>query len=811
MQKLRNHLIMKTTPVAPAAATVCGQKFRFTVLTDRLIRLEYQADGIFEDRATQSVVNRVFDLPDFTVREQDGILSIDTKELTLAYQKEQPFEAGTLSAVLKHPFNPRKATWHYGETGGNLGGTGRTLDKYDGDTHIETGSKIKLTDGVCSQFGFAVLDDSRCLVLREDGMVEQRKAACTDAYLFAYDRDYFTAVADYYRLTGVPPMVPRFVLGNWWSRYYKYTQQEYMQLIEKFEEEDIPFSVAIIDMDWHYVDIPKEYGSGWTGYSWNKEFFPDYKAFLKFLHAHHLKTSLNLHPAEGIRAFEDMYPEMCKAMDTDPSEGKPIAFDITSPKFINAYFEVLHHPYEQDGVDFWWMDWQQGSRSAMKGLDPLWMLNHFHTLDIARDGKRPMLFSRFCGYGSQRYPIGFSGDTVISWKSLQYQPRFTATASNIGYSWWSHDIGGHMFGSRDDELYARWIELGVFSPVNRLHSSNSLFTGKEPWKYSPPAEKAARKFLKLRHELLPYLYTANYRNFSELKPMVVPMYWLYPQANEAYKVPNQYGFGSEMVVSPITSPNDPVSKLGKTVAYLPEHIWTDFFTGHVYHGEQMLNVYRTLDNMPVFCKAGAIVPTDIYHAHDNKLENRPDLRLYIFPGADNTFTLYEDEGENNDYLTGKCAKTDYTLKWGEKEASFTVNPVKGDASLIPEERTYELYFRGFNEDVAATVMTDGKEIDCESSYCSACHTLIVKVPAASVHSESVITLHSPTALTYDGRNLAEDCFKMIESTQCSNREKDVIFSIIRKNAPSAQKCVELMRSVSTPYLREALIEIVSQY
>ena len=147
----------------------------------------------------------------------------------------------------------------------------------------------------------------------------------------------------------------------------------------------------------------------------------------------------------------------------------------------------------------------------MAGIDPLWMLNHFHFLDSARDGKRPLTFSRYAGPGSHRYPVGFSGDTLITWASLDFQPYFTATASNIGYGWWSHDIGGHMFGGKDDELATRWVQLGVFSPILRLHSSLSPFNTKEPWRFGPEARAVMTEFLRLRHRLVPYLHTMNHR------------------------------------------------------------------------------------------------------------------------------------------------------------------------------------------------------------------------------------------------------------------------------------------------------------
>lgn len=128
-----------------------------------------------------------------------------------------------------------------------------------------------------------------------------------------------------------------------------------------------------------------------------------------------------------------------------------------------------------------------------------------------QDHELPLILSRYAGPGSHRYPVGFSGDTVVSWESLKFQPYFTSTASNIGYGWWSHDIGGHMLGVRDEELEARWYQLGVFSPINRLHSSLSPFVGKEPWNFQQPVRDIMRDALILRHRLIPYLHTMNWR------------------------------------------------------------------------------------------------------------------------------------------------------------------------------------------------------------------------------------------------------------------------------------------------------------
>ena len=513
MQKKR--FAWKVSPLARKENMVVGEKYRFTVLTPFLIRMEYGPDGLFEDRASRSVFHRDFPQCGLTVTRSDGVLVLQTENLVLTYREDMPFGEDTLSVRLK---TEPGSQWCFGEDFEDLGGTVKTLDEVVG--------ACKLGRGIVSRNGFSVLDDSGTPVLEPDGWIGVRRENTVDCYFFGYGFEYLKAVQDFYRLTGIPPMLPAYALGNWWSRYHAYTQQEYCDLVERFEEEQVPFSVGVVDMDWHIVNIPEEqreeeskFRSGWTGYSWNEALFPDYRAFLRFLKEKNLHTALNLHPAQGIRRHEKMYREMALACGVDPESGKRIPIDVLSPEFMANYFDILHHPYEADGVDFWWMDWQQGTdywwihapnqpgeyQDPRERVDPLWLLNHLHILDISRNGKRPMFFSRYAGPGSQRYPVGFSGDTIVGWEALNFQPYFTATATNIGYTAWSHDIGGHMCGYRDDELQVRWLQLGVFSPINRLHSTSSEFAGKEPWNYPEPARSIMKRWLRLRHKLFPYL------------------------------------------------------------------------------------------------------------------------------------------------------------------------------------------------------------------------------------------------------------------------------------------------------------------
>lgn len=623
-------------PKAPALEkyTVVKGDIRLSVLSRRILRVERAEDGQFEDRRSQTVVCRDFSRPGFSCTYKNGIFHLVTREAV--------FEVSAKSLRTRVQLN---GVWREPAKGKNLGGTARTLDRTVGDS-VLGGGKLKIEDGIFSDCGAVELDDSGSLLLSEDGSMAPRKDGSVDKYVLAFGDDYLGGLREFYALTGTTPLIPKYALGNWWSRYYAYKQDEYLALMDKFAENDIPFTVATIDMDWHLVEnVPKDVAKGlksivrgWTGYTFEKEYFPDYRQFFRDLKARGLAITMNLHPRDGIRYFEEQYPAMARANGVGPESKLPVEFDFTNRIFIESYFDLVLHPYEEAGVDFWWIDWQQGTRSRMPGLDPLWLLNHYHTLDAGRDGRTPLILSRYSGLGSHRYPLGFSGDTVVNWKSLQYQPRFTATASNAGYTWWSHDIGGHMGSRGEPELYIRWLQLGVFSPINRLHSSKDKWS-KEPWLYGEEAERIAGSFLRLRHRLLPYLYTASVLTHTEGVPIVMPMYYL-EKCPHAYETPDQFFFGKDVLVAPVLVKRDS-DGFARTPVWLPEGTWTHLFTNERFEGGRDYCVETPLDEMPVFVRAGGIIPM-LPERHGNSQEFDA-LHVLVFPG-EGSYRMYDEVG-----------------------------------------------------------------------------------------------------------------------------------------------------------------------
>ena len=777
------------SPVAKEESVVVRRNTRFTVLTPCLLRVENQKDGNFCDEPTQSVWFRDFSAPKFEVKDDGDTIIIKTTKANFMYCLKT-------QKMLRIKLVDGRTVTDY--KAGNLKGTCRTLDI--------TAGIITLTDGVCSRGGVAILDDSDTLAIKEDGAILPRDNKESDRYYFAYGNDYIGATTDLYKLTGKVPLIPRYALSNWWSRYKAYTQEEYLSLMDKFKEEEIPITVATVDMDWHWVDIKSKFGkdshkvtmhknlmefvydvwsTGWTGYSFNTDLFPDPEGFLKKLKDDNYKVTFNIHPSMGVRWFEDQYDEMCRAMGQNPAEKKPVKFDITDKKFTENYFDILHHPFEKMGVDFWWIDWQQGTRTNTPGLDPLWALNHYHFLDNAKDNHRPLILSRFCGAGSQRYPLGFSGDTTQTWASLDFQPGFTATASNIAYPWWSHDIGGHCMGKKDDELYLRWVQLGVFSPVMRLHSTNNEFAGKEPWNYSGPVEKIAKDALRLRHKLLPYIYTMNYRTHMDCRAICEPMYYAYPEDESAYNCKNEFFFGTEMIVAPITEHTSADTNLASVNVWIPEGRYTDIFTDRIYEGNQFVRMYRDLDTIPVLAKEGAIIPLSV-NDRTNDCSNPAELEILAYRGK-SKFTLYEDDGESLSYKDGKFLKTAFEIDENGSDVSFTISKEEGDSSVAPAKRTYIIKFKDIvSADVTVTV--NGKETEAKLKKCGKTLQLTV-----SARNTQTVEVKLQNCIYLQNEDKKQALTRVISKFQMSTDYKGMLFGGFIKGEKEIPKVQEDFR------------------
>lgn len=741
-----NRLRFQGRPIANPKSIVIHGNARFTVLTPRLLRLEWSETGDFEDRGSYAFPTRYAAAPDYTTRMEGEGLILSTAEVVLRYRgKHARFAPDNLSISFR--LNGREITWRPGLSDNmNLRGTRRTLDMCDRDAALE--------EGLFSRAGWFLFDDSRNVLFNiEDGWVAPRpEHELQDWYFAAFGHDYKGGLSEYTRFGGQAPLIPRFVLGGWWSRFWAYSDQDLKSLVGEFEAHDVPLDVLVIDMDWHTPHA-------WTGYTWNRELFPDPAGFLGWMHDKGLRVTLNLHPAEGVQPFEEVYPRFAEAMGIDPGSGEAVPFRITGKKFVKHYFELLHHPMEAEGVDFWWIDWQQGEVTEMKGLDALPWLNHLHFQDSTRRGQRPMLYSRWGGLGNHRYHIGFSGDTIVGWQALQFQPYFTATASNVAYGWWSHDIGGHMGGPTEPELYARWVQYGALSPCLRLHSSKDERIERRPWAYPDGAYQAAKSAFHLRYRLIPYIYSMAKVASGSGVSLCRPMYYEYPEAEEAYAARYQYFFGDQILAAPIVFPADPRSGLAASDVWVPEGEWIDFTTKELYCGPRWVRVLGDIDRIPMLVKAGGIIP----QAPGFEIQPRPALAsgatraqppdrlvVSVFPGERGCFRLYEDDGLTQAYLQGQHEWTEITSRMMEPAAwEVEIAPVEGRCERLPSRRSYEIRLEGSLR--PDRVLVDGAEMH-EWTYDAEALATIIPIPRRNKRSPIHITARAEAGLLAVGQS-----------------------------------------------------------
>ena len=700
-------------PAADPKAIIVHGNARFTVLTLQLIRMEWAADGKFEDHASFVFLNRRLPVPKFQVTHEPHSLTIKTDALELHYQPAEGDDGKFTASNLEITFalNDNRVTWHPGTPDtGNLMGTTRTLDE-------ALGSKTKepIEPGVISRDGWTLVDDStRPLFDSADfsslngenspwpWVMLRAPGDRQDWYFFGYGHKYKQALGDFIKIAGPIPLPPRFAFGAWWSRYWAYSDQELQDLVHGFHSNDVPLDVFVIDMDWHLTFGPSGSGQkpldqsghtkGWSGYTWNKLLFPDPTDFLKSIKQQGLKVTLNVHPASGIQPWEEVYPAMAKAMGIDPATEKYVAFDITNKKFATNYLDLVHHPLEKQGIDFWWLDWQQEANTKTPGVNPTWWLNYVHFTDQEREGKRPLLFHRWGGLGNHRYQVGFSGDTISVWESLAFQPWFTSTAANVGYAYWSHDIGGHMLGAVEPELYTRWLQFGAFSPILRTHTTKNPDAERRIWAYPEPYSDIMRDIYHLRYALLPYIYTEARSTYDTGVAFLHPLYYDWPEASEAYISKNEYVFGANMIVDPVVTPVDKATELATQSVWLPAGDWVEWQTGNRFHGPTEVKRKFSVRQIPVYVRGGAIVPEAPPMEFTTQKPLDP-LIVNVFPLADgqsSSYSLYEDAGNTRAYQRGEFARTE--LHSSEKGSELTVEipAAKGTYKGMPSSRGYEI-------------------------------------------------------------------------------------------------------------------------
>ena len=669
---------------------------RFTLIDEGTLRLEYAPDGQFVDNKSFMAIIREYPQVLYTIKDNTKQVTISTSKLKLVYKKgSAPLSAENLTIsstkAISTPF-----TWKPGmQQMGNLKGTYRTLDGYDGSEYQYSNPKheMPIEDGILATDGWTLIDDSKNYLFdgaKDWDWVTERKSAegAQDWYFMAYGHDYKGALLSYTKFAGKVPLPPRYTFGYWWSRYWTYSDKDLHELIDNFHRLNLPLDVLVIDMDWH--PNTKETGGGWTGWDWNESIFPDYRKLLAYLDEQGVKTTMNLHPAEGVRPYEKKYNEFMQRFGKN--DGKTYEWMGSDKKYVKALFDTYLHQYVDEGVDFWWLDWQQWEKDrTLKDLDNVFWCNYIWFSDMELNGtKRPLLYHRWGGLGNHRYQIGFSGDSYATWESLKFLPYFNSTSSNVLYGYWSHDIGGHQvrkYGMGvDSELYTRAMQMGQYLPILRSHSAKDPSLNKEPWAFDQATQQRLDNVINGRYTLIPYIYTMARKTYETGISLCRPLYYDSPDAKEAYEYKEEYMFGDNMLIAPITEKVDKESSYATVKLWLPEGEWLEYETGEMLQGGKTYERLFTMDEYPVYIKAGSILP--YYGKLKNLSGTEQAVTVRIFPGDDKgEFELYEDNGEDKNYVT-EYATTPLSYTRNGNKLDVTIGARKGQYKDMPAKRQY---------------------------------------------------------------------------------------------------------------------------
>lgn len=653
---------------------VRGDKYRFSILSPRLIRIEYNKDNIFEDRATSLVVKRNFGDALFTTSQTDLTLTIITEYFTLTYIKNSPIISKNLKVVI----NGTNREWYPGHKEiRNLGSINYSLEYLD--------NNLKLDKGLYSFDGFSLLDDSHNFIIEND-MFLPRDNTTVDLYLFVYNNDLGLCLQDYFNLTGYPPMIPRYALGSWWYKNDPYNMYDIDDLIKKFNDNHIPISVFLLGNKWHNTT---------ENFSYDRSLF-DQNILYKYYQSKKQKFGLTINPELPIYQNDPLYNSFQGVLNNYHNY---LSFIPLNNNTISAYLNTVVNNLKSTGINLFNIDYY--NEADKQGL---FLLNHYHYV-IANLNELGIILSRNPGIAPHRYPIIYSGRTKVSWDTLKVLPTYNNSAANLGISWHAHAIGGYYGGIEDDELYLRYIQFGVFNPILILAGDTGKYYKREPWKWNQINLSVIREYMQLRNKLIPYIYNEGYTYHQYGVPIIQPLYYKYPKIYDEPNYVNQYFFGSKIMISPIVKrKNHEMNRVVQRI-FIPNGIWYDYTSGKKFAGNKYyVNFYKDED-YPIFVKEGSIIPMSL----DDTTDVPKNMEIQIFPaenGLYGSYELYEDDGislnRNQNYLITKM-----NLDKVDNGYKFTMKRKDGNFNI--PNRNYLLRFRNMKSPSKVIVKYQNKE------------------------------------------------------------------------------------------------------
>ncbi len=757
MANLCSYFVKNVTNLKPPSKNIIiGTHYRFEVLSPRLIRIEYNKNNFFEDRATSLVVSRNLGDTTFTHTETDVALTITTEYFTLTYIKGNPISGNNIKVLING--TDREWTPNNKEIR-NLGSLSYSLDNLDS-------TKLKLNKGLYSFDGFTVLDDSKNLVIDNENFNNREET--TDLYLFVYRSDLGLCLQDYFSLTGYPPMIPRYALGSWWYKNDIYNMYDIDLILKKFNDNHIPISVFLLGNKWH---------SSTESFTFNRSLF-DLNILNAYFKSKTQKFGLTINPELPITPVDPWYNELAKYLKTNKNN---LSFLPLNNNTLNAYLNLVVNNLLQYGIKLFNIDYYNP-----QDKQGLFLLNHYHYV-ISNLNERGLILSRNPGIAPHRYPIIYSGRTKVSWDTLKVLPAYNNSASNLGVCWHAHAIGGYYGGIEDDELYIRYIQFGVFNPIFILAGDTGKYYKREPWKWNQIKLSVIKEYMQLRNKLIPYIYNEGYIYHKFGIPIVQPLYYKYPKIYDEPNYVNQYFFGSKIMISPIIKKkNIEMNRVVQRV-FIPNGIWYDYTSGKKFIGNKYYVDFYKEEDYPIFIKEGAIIPMSL-----DKDTNCPqNMEIQIFPaenGLYGNYELYEDDGYNlnpgRNYLITKMNldKVEYGYK-------FTIARKEGNLNL--PNRNYLLRFRNMNS--PENILVKQQNTEEKYPYEIEKNDLIIHINNVNVYNTIEVNIYGKNLEIETISVINEEIEGILDDLEINTILKEEIDDIIFSELPVNKKRIGLRK------------------
>jgi len=549
-------------------------------------------------------------------------------------------------------------------------------------------------------------------------------------YYFLYGPEFDKIIAEYRDLTGQVPMFGKWAYGFWQCKNRYKSQEELLGVAKRYRDLHIPADNIV--QDWFWWNRKGEF-------VFNKN-YPDPKAMIDELHAENFHLMISIWPffEPGSANYDYMqskgwFVDMFKYAKPPYHANAMAVYDATSTEARKYYWDLVNKGLFSIGADAWWMD---TTEPETEGQEENILLNHklaagsgnryvnvYPLLDTgavyqgqrnASDKKRVFILSRSAFAGSQRNAVtAWSGDINSDWLSFRRQVPAGLNFALSGIPYWTTDIGGFVFGNPTDpafrELFIRWFQYGTFNPILRVHGTRHPDEN-ELWSYGPDAQTILVNFDRLRYRMLPYIYSLAWETTRNAYTPMRPLVMDFRSDPRAQNVGDQFMYGPAFLVNPVTDPAATTRQL-----YLPEDKWYDFWTGVAVEGGRTINAIAPLDRLPLYVRAGSIVPLGPDEEWSTQKPADP-IELRIYRGANGDFVLYEDENDNYDYEKGVYATI--PLHWDDAAQTLTIGERKGQFPGMLESRAFHIVFVGENhgvginpaDEVDKVVQYSGKQI-----------------------------------------------------------------------------------------------------